>query len=376
MEIEVAKKTEYLELIKFMNKVFHLKFEKLIPKLYEGKSEFSEYHRIIRDNGKFVGAIATIPLFFHFGNSEIRGAGVGMVSVDKNMRGRGLMGKLVRASIQDATEKVDADIMFLTGNRQRYEYFGFVPSGVMHVFEVCKNNAEHLKFEEKFSFVPLKKDSIYLKKIYDLFTRQNVHWHREENRFYDIISGWNYKVKVILKSGEFFGYAITHRNGLTIEEINLQNEEDILKVASAMVCQNKIFGSLRFCIPHYQSAFVRSLTGFAERYYVEENCAIKILNYKRLIETYMNDAISKNPLPVGEINLKIDKDIYTVKVDKTHCIVEKNISEKFDYSLTEKEAVVALCSFNGVYLDNSLLRAWGFGSGGLCPVSVPHVDNV
>lgn len=351
--------------VHFMNRVFHKNFRKLLPKLYKDNS-FTETHYAYKEN-KILGMIANIPVNFNFNNTTVKCKGIGMVSVSKRERGKGIMSKMVNHCI--AINQEDTDMMFLTGNRQRYEHFGFVPAGQEYKFSIFKHNVNKIKIKNDYKFLPLKKNLQYLDKVKETFYSQKYKFERADDKFIDILNSWHNRTMVILKEGEYFGYLNATEFIWNIQEIFVNKEENLVEMLASLFTQKKML-LMYVILPIFQVKYVNYLEKLAENYAIRTNCNIKIVNYKSTIEKLLNLKAKNSKLLNGRMILEIGKINYLIEVIDNVAYVKTTVEEA-KYKFSESEATTFLLAPKGVLSADELVNSYFPLS-----FSVPHLDNV
>jgi hypothetical protein len=147
---------------------------------------------------------------------------IGTVSVHSYLRGKGYMKLLMDAAIKDM-KKNDCAFAFLRGQRQRYEYYGFEPSGIQIDYTVTKTNIRHC-FKNidisKMVFTSLDDNEQFVEEAFSLYQSQSVKAAREKDKFLLIIKSGASEPNAILYDGNFAGYFSLQDKG-TISEFFL-----------------------------------------------------------------------------------------------------------------------------------------------------------
>ena len=104
-------------------------FEKMIPRVYGPGKNAAELHRVAVDGtGRLWAAIACLPESLTVCGHELRAGFIGSVSVHPRARGEGFMKRLMADWDEELRES--CDLAVLSGQRQRYEYFGYTSGGL------------------------------------------------------------------------------------------------------------------------------------------------------------------------------------------------------------------------------------------------------
>jgi len=345
------------KLVKFMNKVFHHNFTSLLPKLYADDASMKD-HFVAKEDGELVGVLGCFPIVYNLKDIKLDIYGIGMVSTDKKHRGKGIMSSLVKASIEEAKQN-HIDCMVLTGQRQRYEHFGFVPAGSEYHFSVSEKNLKNAD-ASIYRFVRVKKDSEYLPAMAALYNKQEI--RAERDRFYDTLISWYVRgIYAVLRDGVFVGYIVARM--WNIHEIVLDNQ-DIRAVLKAFL-RKKRYKRVNIKVNPYHYEAVREYFAFAEKCSVHNNLNLMVVDYERLLNKLFLYKISLDPsyqyrrlLSVqnaGSFDINVGGGIVRIeKTDKTAEII-----------LTQAEAVSKLFTPHGGAFGDLI-----------CPICLTHIDNV
>ncbi|WP_323173421.1 GNAT family N-acetyltransferase [Natrialba sp. PRR66] len=108
-----------------------------LPFCYD--SERSERHAIIEKDGEIVSHIAAIPQTLVVGEGTVECWGIGGVATDKRYRGNGYMSQLLEFWL-DRMDDAGVPLSELSGNRQRYNHFGYENAGAELRYTISKRS--------------------------------------------------------------------------------------------------------------------------------------------------------------------------------------------------------------------------------------------
>lgn len=367
---------DFKDIIKFGNYVFDLDFKELLPKLYSGRIDTSFNHFIAKENNEIKGMVGSFPIELKVMDQTLKVKGIGTVSVHPQSRDKGYMRQLMKNAINEMKEEA-IDFAILGGQRQRYEYFGFTPTGSQIIFEVNKSNLYHKKIQanDNISLKPL--DDISegeLNSMYALYNKQTVHGVRLLESFVDVCKSWYNDALAIYNEGIIIGYIVLSKTHDTIEEVYL---EDYRTLGSIFANIMRVFDKDRLDVsiaPHKQQ-LITYLSSICEKYKVETNTCVNIFNYKNFIKAFLNLKNSYEDLEKGQLIVKIingEKFIIKVgddiTVEATECIP--------DIKLTHLDIIKFLCDPLRVFMHeklavNRLIKSWF-----PLPFYFPGIDNV
>lgn len=124
------------------NYVFDTDFPALLPKLYSPSVNTATSHFLAEEEDGIKALVGSFPLDLHVLDYDLKGFGIGTVCVDPDARSKGYMKQLMTNALAEMHEE-KADFAVLGGQKQRYEYFGFTPSGTHLNFTLTATNLRH-----------------------------------------------------------------------------------------------------------------------------------------------------------------------------------------------------------------------------------------
>jgi predicted acetyltransferase len=339
MEFLQANPSQEADILDFINYVFsnaHVPhdFKKLLPFVY-GKEGFYKLHSVALENGKIKGVIAMLPFLMRVGGESLKAGFIGSVSVHPYERGRGIMKGLMECA-HSAAEKQQLDLVFLSGRRHRYKYFGYERIGAHFNFTLNEDSLRHaLKSEDisNCSLVPFDKASKdEISKAYGIYLqKQLVCAERTFKEFTAKASSWNNSGFVFIKDGKVQGYFIkTPKN--SVEELCV-NEESI-RLCLKSICAH--FGNVQIICPAWNKALFSEAEKASEGYQMFSRNMVRIYNW----ENVLNAAIK---LSFKQRALKNQRAVFSIENAGTFCIEAKDAkayktNEKASIAFTQEEA--------------------------------------
>jgi len=377
MESYVKGKTDDFEdIIDFGNYVFGIDFKELLPKLYNGKVDNSSNHFLVKDSNKIKAMVGCFPLGLNVMDVNLKVAGIGTVSVHPYARDKGYMIKLMEKAISEMKEE-SIDFAILGGQRQRYEYFGFTPTGSQVIFEVNRVNLKHKKvcYDNKISFNSLddlSEDD--LKSNYILFNKQSVHGSRDLSNFVDVCKSWNSRPLGVYYEDEIIGYVILSNKSDKILEIYLKNYEILGKILSNLIADFDK-DKLDVVVAPHRHELIEYLSSICELYKIQPSTCLNIFNYKNFIKAFLRLKNNCETLEKGQLIIEIlgrEKIIISVEKDVTVELAQGTP----DIKLSHLEAMNFLCcplrtlKYEKLGVSN-LIKSW-------FPLDFcfPEIDNV
>lgn len=284
----IMTETEYKEdIIDFINYVFSQNrcphdFKTLMPKSYSDEVDgLGAVHHLIREDGKIKALIANRIIETVVCGKTLRYGLIGNVSVHPYSRGKGYMKDIMKRVIEDARKR-EVDVLVLSGQRQRYAYFGFEPAGTIFDFVVNRDNIRHSMAEvdtSDVSFLPFEqasREAIHgAKKLYE---RCAFHAVRNENEFPLILKTGNSSCYIIHINGVMAGYC----HG-PFGEIVLEEESDFPKVLKALFEKEGV-NEVCFSLHPYHKERIAYLARLCEYSRLRPVEQIKILNWAKAFD--------------------------------------------------------------------------------------------
>lgn len=359
-EFEFGKGTaaDRSEIVDFGNYVFShdhgsTDFPTLLPRLYGPEADTSGYHYLAKKDGRIVAMIGAFPFRMSIMGQTFRACGIGTVSVHPYCRGRGLMKLLLKTAVEDM-RKSGIAFTTLSGQRQRYEYFGYEPCGVLINFLVSQKNIRHYYRGRDFApltFLPLKPDDAEsLHKAMRLHERQPLRVLRSEEEFEIVCRSWYETPFLIQRDGRFCGYLVCSSDRKTISELEL---EDAALLPDALEAYLSSFSmeSVNYSLPPFAKDQLQILEAFSEAYSIDVAHSFRIFDYKNLIRQLLLLKATYAKLANGRLILKIGEDRpLAVEVDGQKISVEET-AEQPDISLEPLKAMRFLLSPMSAFFD-------------------------
>jgi predicted N-acetyltransferase YhbS len=355
VRFDKAGPADYDEVIDLANYVFSHDhrphdFPSLLPKLYKREYFMDGIHYLAHENGRIKAAVGAYPLTMEFADgTKLPGRGIGMVSVHPYARGKGYMKTLMNNALDDM-EKDGMVFSCLGGQRQRYEYWGYVPVGTKLHFQIDIANIKHCFKEETPGGMRLEKvapgDVKLLKDIASLHAANPLRAARPEKKLFDILSSWKSEIYAAFREGTFRGYFIYKREENEISEIYFTQEEPL---RSALLEAMKAFltGGLGAspdalvvdCSPA-ETEKAGTLARFAEGYTSQAVYQIKIFDYPRFLAPLAELQSRLRRLTPGQCAFRVgEREEFSIAVENDgNTVVKQGASGGDPVALSEIEA--------------------------------------
>ncbi len=305
--------TEDLEdLIDFINMVFSQDhrphdFKALLPKLYGDHRDTAGCHYIVRENGKIRAAVGVFPTTMHVGDTELRLGQLGSVSVHPYARGKGYMKALMQEAVRDSREK-GMDALVLGGLKNRYQYFGFMPTESAVRFTFLPENIRHLLSgtdSRALSFERVSPGSPCLAEMMALYQSCPVYTDRESPEyFYDVLCSWNGEVYAVRRNGAFAGYLSASKDHREIYEYMLRDLSDFAPMLKAWF-ERQAPSSLRTRCGMYEREKCEVMGRYCESFESGIGHSWNIFHMEKVLLAWMKIKDRYEPLAPGVLTLNI-----------------------------------------------------------------------
>lgn len=354
---------QYEQTKKFLDKTFKQKFEDTLPKIYRN-DQYRDCHLVAVDDGKVVGAVANIKINWIIDDQSILGAGIGMVATHPRYRGRGVMKSLLDEAI-DNCKQDGVQVMFLSGYLNRYDRFGFYPSGVENVYTLRADKSLITKAKD-YTFELLSGESNETDILQRAYDQTSVKWKRQD--FFATLSTWESKAYVVKKSGHVLGYLVKNRYGADISEIVVPAQE-LIAVTTAWIIKTKK-DSVNVCVSPYDKLTNSEYILHSESYCQNNSENWLILDYPGVIKTLLQYKVKCKKLLSGRAVLQIDDIKLLISVDGDKVEVTPSDGQA-DVVLNRQQATRLLFGTKLVACDNSWLDSIL-----PLPIYIPSIDRV
>lgn len=354
---------EYKEdILDFINYVFSQNhhphdFKSLVPKSYSDEEKgLGAVHHMIRQDGKIKALIANRIAEVSVCGKILRYGFIGNVSVHPYSRGEGYMKELMKKVIEDA-EKRNVDVLILSGQRQRYGYFGFEPVGTVRQFVVNKDNIRHgMKQVDTngISFLPLEKTSKEdIRKAKKMYERNVFHAVREEDEFPLILKTWNAACYMVYKNGIMAGYCCG-----PFSEIVLEEEADFPCVLKALFEKEGVEETTISLSPHCTDR-IAYLSKLCEYSTIRPFEQIKMLNRTQTLDALFALKSTYSHLADGVRTIRIGGETIRISVtDGIPQVEQTDACPKDVLELEEKEALQAIFGLDSLLNGSAFPHGW------------------
>ena len=308
----IAKQEELEKCTEFANMVFDLDFHELLPKVYGGNPIMQATH-YIADDGEPKGLVAVLGDRLTVGETVLKTGYVGTVSVHPDARGQGIMGKLMEMANNDMLTD-GTDIAFLNGNRQRYQYYGFVPAGEAYYFNINESNVTHALSDvstDGIRFEEIGSESEFEQKARALYRSRPVHFERAE---FAVLCRSNHGTPyAVLGEDKFIGYVVANNDKTSWAEVCVENNEGLDMAVNAWMVQNQI-QNLRISLPEWEGELRRHLACYASGMSRGYSVQARIFKFRRVAEAYLKIKARTGGISDGHMAFDIEGQRFEITV--------------------------------------------------------------
>lgn len=286
----------------FFTETSEERFETLLPKLYGEPERTVKEHILLEDDGELKGLILPQAMTWKAGERELLAGHIGTVCVSPDYRERGAMRRLMRAAIEEL-ENAGCVYIVLNGQRQRYEHYGFVPTGgkIQFVFRPANVKEEQAEGYELREFT--QED---LEEIEKLFCKNVLHMKRKKRDFSEILRSWSAQPLVLWnKDNKICGYCtvVSQEKKAAIAELRLTDEKHLKPFLKCLFKKGFSQTVINIAPGTEEYAEAESL---CEYYNILPCFNIRILQFAPLVEALLEQKSRRIRLPLGNVKLLIE----------------------------------------------------------------------
>lgn len=303
------------------NLAFGVDFPALIPKVY-GENRVMQADHYMAEDGEPKGLVAVLKDRLTVGGSVLQTGYVGTVCVHPDLRGKGFMRKLMGLAEDDMLGN-GTDLAFLNGNRQRYQYYGFVPAGVTYIFNVDEDNSSHALKEisaERIRFEEINSGSEFEQKARVMYCSGPIHFERRD--FAVLCRSYLQKSYAVLCEDEFIGYVVSNGDKNCWVEVCFDKGEHLDMAIKAWMTLNRI-ENLRIYLPEWEEVLRRHLAGYASGMNRSYSVQARIFRFRRVADAYLKLKAHTGRISDGHMAFDIDGERFEITVKNGNVTVNE-----------------------------------------------------
>ena len=286
----------------FFTETSEERFETLLPKLYGEPEKTVKDHILLENDGRLKGLILSQTMIWKAGDRELLTGHIGTVCVSPDYRERGAMSRLMKTAVEEL-EKAGCVCIVLNGQRQRYEHYGFVPTGgkIQFVFRPANVKEEQAEGYELREFT--QED---LEEIEKLFCKNVLHMKRKKRDFSEILRSWSAQPLVLWnKDNKICGYCtvVSQEKKAAIAELRLTDEKHLKPFLKCLFKKGFSQTVINIAPGTEEYAEAESL---CEYYNILPCFNIRILQFAPLVEALLEQKSRRIRLPLENVKLLIE----------------------------------------------------------------------
>lgn len=317
VEYKILTRHDDPDLIDFINYVFSMDgeatdFVKLLPKAYEPETRHDILHLTLQEDGRIVAAVSLLLITCHHGEDALKIGLVGNVSVHPYRRGRGYMKRLMQEADRILRER-QCDISALGGQRQRYEYFGYVQAGLQASFTITTDNLRHRLGGGYVPSLTLEEPEEVLDALYSCYLRQKTRCRSQQNFLADCRS-WQGELRAVCRDARVIGYVVSAPERTGWLEAVLPSEAYPEAIAAFL----REYGTdrVKISVPLYEPETLQVLESISEYQTLEKSLMLKIFHMERFLTYSLGlEDLSPGLYEIGPYRAEVGEE--GIRVDKT-----------------------------------------------------------
>ncbi|MDP7398447.1 MAG: GNAT family N-acetyltransferase [Lentisphaeria bacterium] len=312
-EIERLSATDFEELIEFLDGAFGYSavnsFRQLLPLIYQPTDALMSCNLAIRRAGRIAAIVGVFPITWHFGDTVLRVAGVGGVATGHELRGQGLMGRLMEHA-SECIREGGYHLSLLGGQRQRYNYYGWETAGVRAGLTVSRVNLRHTGAGRTVTvqLERLDADDLETVRVLKGLHDSQISWcEYADEAFPRYLVNWNATAHVARDDGgKIIGYAMVDEAGTTVVELVVDNSDVACAVVRALIEREGGPDEVAVITDRLPACFVRALAAVAENSTGGRSGNWQIHDWPAVTGAALAFGCAAQALPAGELVLAIE----------------------------------------------------------------------
>ena len=298
--------SDYEEIVEVGDRAFRCDFPTLLPKLYRNHPETAEHHHVLKVDGRIKALVGSFPLALQVGAETLKMRGIGTVCVEADARRLGYMRILMDAAMAEAAAE-GCDLAALGGQRQRYEFWGFTPSGLSTQLDFQSMNFRTERYASPNRFAldeVVDATDPGLDEAFLLHDAQAAHAVRSRRDFLDVCRSWKASLFLLREEGRFAGYLCASEDRARIVELVPSDPRESDRIVCAYLkrfARNEV--SVQ-CQPH-EAVRLRDLSRLCEGLTLTGSACFAVLDFSRTLRVLLELKNALSPLPDGMLVLEV-----------------------------------------------------------------------
>lgn len=337
--VRKAKKGEIKKIIKTANAAFipvrnpNYDFRRTIPKIYNTKVDYSSIHHIIEKKGEFLSVCGNLIRTIEIDNFAYAFSIVGTVSTIPAYQNKGLM-KVLMHSVDNECKNENIVFSLLTGERQRYNFFGFEKAGFEFIYSF---NRYFLKHHQASTILIKKFKKSDAGNMFELYKKSQIFNLRTQETFLECLKDYRCQIYSIFDKKQFIGYFVLKKDEIVEFFSSKLNVLDsiVYQMISYLNCEE-----LKIVMNPLHVGLCEALDKIAQEVSTKDCLHFKVYDVKKFVEMLLliNSKFRK---------FKSSKEVYEIENEIIQILIKDNKFEvkslekstKINATLTKKEFV-------------------------------------
>ena len=265
---------------------------------------------------------------------------------------RELMDRVVEKAKSDGI-----DLLALTGQRQRYGYFGFESAGTTLRYTITDTNVRHTLKDidcSCISFLPIEKATKeQIDTVLKIYEKRPAHTLRGRDEYINIMSSWETQTNLIFNGGQLVGYIYG-----AFREIVLEKEELLYPVIKAYF---NISGTTKaeISVQPFEKHRADLLCAICETRCIAPSSQIKVMNWENVLSAFLCLKAKASALCDEEKVVKIADEVLKLSVKSGVATVKKAAPNELpQLCLTESKALERFFGIEGLMMGNDDIKSF------------------
>jgi len=270
-----------------------------------------ENNNIIKKENKIVAHVGCIPQELIIDNSNIHIAGISGVATDPKYRGHGLMKELLRYCITKM-KKDKVLFSYLSGDRQRYNYFGWENAGREWVFNITVRSLGSQDKQMDLMIRDFRNNKTDIDIVKSIHEQEKYKIKRDNNLYRLLLNRGGNKVYLISDNKKNWSYLVIKSDDnkvFYITEYGFKfntDKKDLIQIFSYIFETNKELEKIVLFSP-YRHRMNKMFTEISASWYISTPWMLKIIDLPALLKSFSSQIKIKTILTrsKGEVTLQI-----------------------------------------------------------------------
>lgn len=275
-------------------------FARLLPKVYKTPQDQAPSHLVLETEEGVKGQLCLGITRWRVGDQVLKVGHIGAVCVASHYRGRGAMKRLMEEA-RYLLARESCVMIVLSGQRQRYQRYGFIPTGTKQEFVIYRENLGARAGEGYALRIPELKD---LAEIERMFYKTPMGMERSRKEILDILGSWSAQPLVLEGPEGVCGYCtVFEQEGYgVVSELRVEKQELLKPLCGCLLAED--YPALKLCLTPLGREAVLAAQ-LCQRYIIGPDHNICVLKLDQIGEALLDFRHRQNPLPVGQAAIGI-----------------------------------------------------------------------